>query len=93
VASRRFEDPDRPEHVHVGVDLGMLDRKSHVRLGGEVKDRLGTHGVEDGVWVTDVPHVELCPRRDPLPLALREVVEDVGPRRRAPAAPRRRAIR
>ena len=77
MASGRLEDPDRPEHIHVGVDLGMLDRKPHVRLGGEVKDRLWTHGVEDGVRIADVPDVELCPGCDPLPLALREIVEHV----------------
>ena len=61
----RFEDPDRPEHVHVGIDVGPLDRKSHVCLGREVKDRLRPRGVEDGVRVADVPDVELCARPGP----------------------------
>jgi hypothetical protein len=42
-----------------------------------MKDSFRTDGVEDGVRVADVSDMKLSPGRDPLPLALRQVVEHV----------------
>src|SRR5579862_2920632 len=36
-----FEDAQRPQDVHVGVEHGPIDRDPHVGLGGEVEHHLG----------------------------------------------------
>ena len=75
---RRLEHAQRPEHVHVCVVVGAIDRDAHVGLRREVEAHLGSRLVEDGVRVgADVGHVEAGAVREVLVLAAREVVEHV----------------
>ena len=60
---RGLEDPNRPEHVHVGVEVEVLDEGPHVRLGGEVEPL--PPGSAEPRPGADVPDVELGAGYDP----------------------------
>ena len=76
MATRRFEDANGAEHVHLGVLDRVLDRDAHVRLRGEMEHGLGPNGVEDVVErLADVAHVELGAGCDVLLLAVDERVD------------------
>ena len=77
VPARGLEDPDRSEHVDVGIVGRAVDRHADVGLGGEVEHDLRLHGVENRVRFPDVGHVQLRRGRDVLARAFREVVERV----------------
>ena len=78
-AAGRGQHLDRPPHVDVRVETGILDRHPHVGLSGQVQDRLRPELVDErsqAVGVADVQLVELGARRHPLPPARCEVVDD-----------------
>ena len=78
VAARGLEHAQRPEHVHLGVELGPLDGRADVRLGREVEADVRLRRVERGVRVAaDVALVQHGAGRDVLALPGREVVEHV----------------
>src|SRR5438874_11358082 len=60
VRPRRLEHSHRPEHVHLGVVIGPLDRGADVGLGGEVDAELRPHRLEQRPGVrADVADVQL----------------------------------
>ncbi len=79
VLARRLEEPDRPEHVHLAVEVGARDRHAHVGLRGQVQAGLRAGLAEDlldGLPVADVGDDQLGARIDVLRLAVGEIVED-----------------
>ncbi len=77
VPARRLEDPDRSEHVDVGVVRREVDGHPDVGLGGEMEHDLRPHGVEHRVRFPDVGDVQLRRGGDVLARAFREIVEGV----------------
>ncbi len=75
---RRLEDVQGADDVHVGVELGPLDRHADVSLRRQVEADLGAHLVEDSPGVgADVALVDVHALRDVLALPSGEVVEHV----------------
>jgi dTMP kinase len=74
----RLEHRERPDDIHVRVELGPLDRDAHVDLRREVETDLRADVAEQRPQVApQVALVELGALGDLLPLAVREVVEHV----------------
>jgi hypothetical protein len=78
VLASGLEHAHRPDHVHLGVDVRLLDRDAHVDLRREVKARLGLHLVEDALCVrADVTLVQGRSVRNVFALPGGKVVEEV----------------
>ena len=77
VADAVLEEPDRPEDVDVGVEVGLSNRAPNIHLGRLVAEGLRLKLLENvGAPRADVPDVELGLLGDVLTLAGREVVND-----------------
>ena len=71
----RLEHANRPEHVHIGVEVGPIHGRPHVDLRGEVE----AHFRALEVLVEELAHVvdlEARALRDVLVVAVRHVVDD-----------------
>ena len=78
MGTRRLEHAQRAEHVHLGVELGLLDGRADIRLCCQVSHDLGPDSIEEGTErLTDVVLVQLRRRVQVLAAARREAVHDV----------------